>query len=95
MRWSERAFELLLSVAIGISLWNLLVVGAGRGVFVDQGGRPLSERPAVAHVRDSNDQPVIRLGAAARSAEARHFNLDRAMLELVTRPEKPEAPPPP
>ena len=92
MRWSERAFELLLTVAIGISLWNLMVVGAGRGVFTDRDGNPLSERAAYTPVRESQHEPVIRLGAA-RSAPPRNFDIDRAMLNLVTLPEPPHGEP--
>ena len=96
MRWSESAFELLLTVGVGITLWNLLVVGAGKGVFVDVGGTPLTEGRAASidGLRESSGrQPAIRLGAA-RSVEAtRPFSLDRAMLELVTRPEPPHGEP--
>lgn len=92
MRWSERAFELLLSVAIGISLWNLLVVGAGRGVFTDREGKPLSERAPYTPVRDSQNEPVVRLGAA-RSEPTRSFEIDRAMLKLVTLPTTPRGEP--
>ena len=90
MRWSERAFELLLTVAVGISLWNLLVVGAGRGVFTDIDGNPLSERAAYIPVHDSQNQPVVRLGGAARSAPPQIFDVDRAMLKLITLPEQPK-----
>lgn len=92
MRWSERAFELLLTVAIGISLWNLLVVGAGRGVFTDSAGNPLSERATCAPVRESQNGPVIRLGAA-RSVPPHKFDIDRAMLKLVTLPKPPRGEP--
>lgn len=93
MRWSERAFELLLSVAIGISLWNLMVVGAGRGVFTDFDGTPLSQRGPYVPARDAQSEPVIRLGSAARSAPTRSFDIDRAMLKLVTLPEQPRGEP--
>ena len=93
MRWSERAFELLLSVAIGISLWNLMVVGAGRGVFTDIDGNPLSQRAPYTPVCNSQNGPVIRLGGAARSAPPQNFDIDRAMLKLVTLPERPRGEP--
>ena len=84
MRAGERIFELILSVAIGIFLWNLIVIGAGRGVFVDVSGRPLGATAASGDLRGdgAEQQPIVRLGASRRD-DAHSIGVDRAVFRLV------------
>lgn len=88
MKWNERGFEFLLIIAMAFCLWNLVVVAATRGVFVDSKGRFLSRGTSAAarleHQVEDERRPVFRLGAAKHASERKPLELDRAVWELVT-----------
>jgi hypothetical protein len=84
MRRGERIFEAILCLAMAITLWNLIVLGAGRGVFVDVSGNPLGASTSGDDWgRNRFEQrPSVHLGASRREVP-RQIGVDQAVLRLV------------
>ena len=86
MNVGERCFELLLGLAIGLCLWNVIVAEATRGIYADVQGQPLrgSRLGEPADRRAAGHRAVMRLGARGVPEKGDGLEVDRAVLRMVT-----------